>query len=213
MNSTNKTSHTHTHGHRNTLHNKEDWKIPKEIWCFLSQNKSALQSLYSLDVSTEGHRQYPHITPAFPVNPLPETQSCYPMAHCWQEWVKARRKRDQEDKWWRTETWLDVTYLLSKLSWGRTEQGLFFFFFTLKVRQAPPPLANTTPVPVLLHLFLSLSLHPSWHNNRAFWINVDENKYSQQVKSLKPGADPGLSTVSLGEKPFTVYYKSLVLLL
>lgn len=144
-------------------------------------------------LALKGHRQYPHLTPAFPVNPLPETQSCFPpMAHCWQEWVRARRKRDHEDKWWRTETWLDVTYLLSKLSWGRTGGAFFFllfgcFFFlssscfcTLKARQAPLPLANTTPPhPPSPSPTPPPSPSPSWHTNRAFPISVDKHKYSQ----------------------------------
>lgn len=159
MNSTINTLHTHmhTHAHTNTLHNKEDWKIQKEIWCFLSQNNSALQSLYFLDVSTEGHRQYPHITPAFPVNPLPETQSCSPWPTVDRNESEpggrgTKRTSDGEQK----HGLMSLIYYLSWVEVGLV--GLFFvcFFSTLRVRRAPLPLADTTPVPVpvpvLLHL-------------------------------------------------------------
>lgn len=62
--------------------------------------------------------------------PTPWDPVMFPMAHCWQEGVRARRKRDQKKTKQEknqtnqeTETWLDVTYLLSNLneqSWGRT---------------------------------------------------------------------------------------------
>lgn len=63
--------------HYTHFHNKEDWKLEKKIDTFSLTNE-VLSKLYSLDVSTEGHRQYLYTTPAFPVNPLPEIQSCFP---------------------------------------------------------------------------------------------------------------------------------------
>lgn len=102
---------------------KEDRKWKKEN-CYFFSHKEVLSKLYSLDVSTEGHRQYPYVIPFVPCQPTSWDPVMFPMAHCWREWVRARRKRQQaKDEWWRTETWLDVTYLLSNLKgqrWGRT---------------------------------------------------------------------------------------------
>lgn len=56
---------------------------------------------------------------------------------------RAGRKRDQENKFWRTETWLDVTYLLS---WGRTGR-LPFHYRTRPLSQS----YSTSLPPSLLH--------------------------------------------------------------
>lgn len=85
----------------------------------------------------------------------------FPMALRWREWVRARRKRDQANKLWRTETWLDVTYLLSNLSgqsWGRTGQVHFvskthplFFHYSTAAQPLSQSYSTSLPVSLLTH--------------------------------------------------------------
>lgn len=56
---------------------KKTGNYKRKLIVFFSHYK-VLSKVYSLDVSTEGHRQYLYTTPALSVNPLPEIQSCFP---------------------------------------------------------------------------------------------------------------------------------------
>lgn len=143
------------------LHIKEDWKLKKKRKKIDSFSlNEVLSKLYFLDVSTEGHRQYLYTTPAFSVNPPTPSPLwdpvMFPPRGPAVDGVWARRKWDRANKFWRMETWLDVTYLLSKperVEWGRTGR-VHFLWGT----QAPPlhlfRLQNscTTADPVLHHL-------------------------------------------------------------
>lgn len=189
---------------KKTLHSstvKEDWKLKNK-----TKKKRKLTLFFSLTTKcsprwmlalkgTGNNRTPQHIL----CQPASWDPVMFPMAYWWQEWVWARSERDQANELWRTETWLDVTYLLSNLSgqsWGRTG-GVHF----CKQHKPPFPLKNscTASVPVLRH---TPSPCPSWNINMAFWIRVEENKspYSS-----------GLSIES--NKSFTVYNKPLVLML
>lgn len=139
----------------------------------------------------------------FSVNPPPEIQSCFPWPTGDKNDSEPGVRGTKQTKLWRTETWLDVTYLLSNRSgqsWGRTG-GVHFG----KQHKPPFPLKNscTASVPVLLH---TPSPFPSWNINMAFWIRVEkQNKKTPYFSS-------GLSIES-SSKSVTVYDKPLVLML
>jgi len=127
----------YTHHHKKKTGNRK-----KEIDTF-SLSKKCSPSCTPWMIALKGTGNIRKRNSSVPCQPCPWDPVMFPMAHCWQDWSEPGRRGDQaQDEWWRTETWLDVTYLLSNLEGPRSGRTGWVHWSRTR---APPTIEHPEP--------------------------------------------------------------------